>query len=147
MNRMTRRKFIKAILIITVVVLLNVFLFVNFNYIVKQTIKRRLSYLNFNSDSLEKFIADADAKNLWDMHFGYRNKKLFIKAHFFIDNPLFSLPYKHKYEEYSDFIVSRFLLSTDFFYNKMNTDREIKYLALHEPYFRPCSNPFSNLYY
>lgn len=40
-----------------------------------------------------------------------------------------------------------YLLSTDFFRNKMDESMEVKYIGLYNPYKIPCSNPFSNVYY
>ena len=40
-------------------------------------------------------------------------------------------------------IVSTYLLSSDFFTNKMDEKRVIKYVALYDPYRRPCVHPFS----
>lgn len=47
----------------------------------------------------------------------------------------------------SRMLVEDFLLSTDFFINKMDERKEVKYIALYNPYKRACSNPFSFLYY
>lgn len=43
-------------------------------------------------------------------------------------------------------IVSTYLLSSDFFINKMDEKRVIKYVALYDPYRRPCVHPFSHLH-
>ena len=42
-------------------------------------------------------------------------------------------------------LVSTFLLSSDFFINRMDESRVIKYVALFDPYLRPCTHPFSHL--
>jgi hypothetical protein len=44
-------------------------------------------------------------------------------------------------------LVSNYLLSTDFFQNKMDESRVIRYVALYDPYLRPCAHPFSHLQY
>ena len=44
-------------------------------------------------------------------------------------------------------LSNHYLLSTDFFRNKMNESLEVKYTGLYNPYKTPCSNPFSNIYY
>jgi Holliday junction resolvasome RuvABC ATP-dependent DNA helicase subunit len=44
-------------------------------------------------------------------------------------------------------LVERYLLSTDFFLNKMDESRTIKYTGYYNPYKTPCTNPFSSLYY
>lgn len=40
-------------------------------------------------------------------------------------------------------LVTTYLLSTDFFIHGMDESRTIKYIALYDPYLRPCSHPFS----
>jgi hypothetical protein len=44
-------------------------------------------------------------------------------------------------------LVSSYLLSTDFFANKMDESRMIKYVGLYDPYLRPCAHPFSAVHY
>jgi hypothetical protein len=44
-------------------------------------------------------------------------------------------------------ISQQYLLSTDFFRNKMDESKIVKYLGLFDPYLRPCANPFSEIYY
>jgi hypothetical protein len=57
-------------------------------------------------------------------------------------------PYYNKYIRYRAEIVGNFLLSTDFFWNKLNITDQIKYSGrIFTPYSYPCGNPFSNRYY
>lgn len=44
-------------------------------------------------------------------------------------------------------VVSYYLLSTDFFYNKMDESQEVKYLGFYNPYKTPCGRPFSFVFY
>ncbi|WP_205499834.1 twin-arginine translocation signal domain-containing protein [Rufibacter psychrotolerans] len=44
-------------------------------------------------------------------------------------------------------LVQSYLISTDFFLNKMDERRTIKYINRNMPYKLPCYNPFSALYY
>lgn len=44
-------------------------------------------------------------------------------------------------------IVSTYLLSSDFFINNMDEKRVVRYIALFDPYRRPCTHPFSHLHY
>jgi hypothetical protein len=58
------------------------------------------------------------------------------------------LPFKQAYNRICRDIVGNFLLSTDFFLNKMDEDREITYSGIvYGPYRSPCGNPFSGMYY
>lgn len=57
-------------------------------------------------------------------------------------------PYYNKYIQYRSEIVGNFLLSTDFFWSRLNVNDEIKYSGrIFTPYDYPCGNPFSNRYY
>src|SRR5687768_12908881 len=42
-------------------------------------------------------------------------------------------------------LITQYLLSTDFFINKMDESRLIKYVGFYNPYTRPCVHPFSHL--
>ncbi|NTS39503.1 hypothetical protein HRG84_01180 [Flavisolibacter sp. BT320] len=44
-------------------------------------------------------------------------------------------------------IVKRFLLSSDFFVNRMDESKPVKYLGLHDNNKSACFNPFSHMYY
>ena len=44
-------------------------------------------------------------------------------------------------------LVTAYMLSSDFFKNGMDESRVVKYLALYDPYLRPCAHPFSHIYY
>lgn len=47
----------------------------------------------------------------------------------------------------SEMLVKGFLLSTNFFMNKMDETRPVEYISLYNPYKQPCANPFSFMYY
>jgi hypothetical protein len=44
-------------------------------------------------------------------------------------------------------LVSSYLLSTDFFANRMDEQRTVRYVGLYDPYTRPCAHPFSHVHY
>lgn len=94
---------------------------------------------------IEKFLEDADTERLWHK-FSLRKKGL-LQAHTFIKESVLSLPNKQKYKLYRNQIVTSFLLSTDFFINKMNPNLPVHYVGLYNPYKTSCTNPFSNLHF
>ena len=65
---------------------------------------------------------------LWEMK---------IKAHYYFNVQSTS----------SKALVKDFLQATDFFYNKMDESKEVKYTGLYNVYQKPCSNPFSHYFY
>jgi hypothetical protein len=44
-------------------------------------------------------------------------------------------------------LTELYLLSTDFFRNKADESKVVKFVAYYNPYKIPCANPFSALYY
>lgn len=44
-------------------------------------------------------------------------------------------------------ITKEYLLSTDFFRNKMDESKVVKYIGFYDPYHMPCTNPFSATFY
>lgn len=44
-------------------------------------------------------------------------------------------------------ITTLYLVSTDFFQNKMDESKVVRYQSLYNPHKTPCANPFSSLYY
>ena len=44
-------------------------------------------------------------------------------------------------------ITTLYLLSTDFFQNRMDERKLVRFHSIYDPYKTPCANPFSALYY
>jgi hypothetical protein len=44
-------------------------------------------------------------------------------------------------------LVRDYLLSTDFFRNRMDESKPLQYIGLYDPYKTPCANPFSHIQY
>lgn len=118
----------------------------SFESLVKKIIVKDTASLPIAPGELDRFLADASEQGIWDRIFPFSHKQL-LKWHYYLDNRLFSLPYATNYTVYRSKVVGTFLLSTNFFKNKMDTDKPIRYEFLFDPYKYPCSNPFSNLYY
>ncbi len=142
---MTRRRFIWLVLLFVITVFTSLYLFKDFNDVVKSIIKNDTNKLRVHDETIAQFIAEAAKEKKWDQ-FNFQ-KKAFIKFCYYFNNPIFPLPFTSKYIQYRSFIVRNFLLSTDFFIHKMDVESQIRYIGLHNPYSRPCSNPFSNIYY
>lgn len=100
-------------------------------------IKNELHYLHLEEAGIEQFVADY-----------YRNH--YINQNFSAKLKIRSYYYFHVKPEKSYMVqelVDNYLLSTDFFLNKMDESREVKYVGLYHPYQRPCAHPFSALQY
>ena len=120
--------------------------FEDFDAFARKIILVDTAALKIAPGELDKFFKDVNKYKKWDSLFPKTHRQL-LKWHYYIDNKLFRLPYLTSYKTNRGKIVGTFLLSTDFFLNKMDPSLPIKYRALYDPYLYPCSNPFSNLYY
>ncbi len=97
----------------------------------------QLDYLKINRREVERFVADfyQNMKN---------NKELFTQ---FRLRALSLFKVKADDSEMVDLLTRTFLSSTDFFMNKMDESKPVRYLSLYNAYRTPCANPFSATYY
>lgn len=143
---MNRRNFAKLLVGIGAAASTGYVAFTDFYDIVDKIVRKELSYLPISDDVYDSFITDVRRERAIN-HFGTK-KELFAQIHFMSGDSLGSiLPYRYKYEQYQNDIIANFLLSTDFFQNKMDETELIRYVGLFHPYKRACSNPFSSIYY
>lgn len=117
--------------------------FSSFKKVIIDILYADLHGMKIREGDIEKFAEHAAANNPWE--FNERKKKLMATY-----DPIkwMPLPFKKEYKLYRDEVVRRFLLSTDFFINKMDESKEIKYTGIiWGPYSTPCLNPFSSMFY
>lgn len=146
-SKISRRKFIILLLLATAGALLTSFFVSTFEKVIFKILSKDLSHLNINEQLFTQFIREARENNHWNKKFFNNKKQMLVRAYYLLTYIPIPLPYEYKYLQYRSEIVGDFLLSTDFFMNKMDVNKKITYLGLYNPYKRPCSNPFSNLYY
>ncbi|HTN07993.1 hypothetical protein [Agriterribacter sp.] len=120
--------------------------FENFESLVRKILIKDTSSLNISAAEIDKYLLASRKNKSLVNGLPFPNQQL-LKWHYYLDNPLFSLPYNTKYTVDRSRIVGDFLLATDFFNNKMDTKKPVKYIDVYDPYQKPCSNPFSNLFY
>lgn len=103
-------------------------------------LERRLGYLNIDRGSFQRFTTD-----YLESRKEYR-RELTLMA-------MFSLPYRyvtpypilkqgHSLRRLEANVVSRYLLSTDFFEHGADESRALRYIDFHDPYRIACRNPF-----
>ncbi len=99
----------------------------------KGLILNELDYLKLDEKGVNQFVRDYTK----DQSANYQIK---IRSLYLI---------QAKADQYKvvDDLVKDYLLSTDFFRNKMNESKIVKYQGLYDPYKTPCANPFSFIYY
>ncbi len=109
--------------------------------IIVAILKRRVGYLRVEPDTFHDF-----AKSYISSRKDYERQLATLSA---VSLPLqFFSPYRwiaqgNALRRLEDNVVSSYLLSTDFFANSANEQREVSYISFYDPYARPCSNPFN----
>lgn len=132
---MKRRKFLAIAGVGGVLAAFASFKFITdpFDKVAKGIIKAELDYLELDEAGLDQFVAEYS--KLKD-----RNYKLTMKGY-----SLFGINSTRSGKVHQ--LVSAYLLSSDFFQNKMDEKRVVKYVGLYDPYSRPCAHPFSHAHY
>jgi hypothetical protein len=97
-------------------------------------ITREFSYLKLDPKGVARFVDDY----LKDPLSGYTHKEL--KASYALR------AVADRSAMVAD-LTRRYLLSSDYFLNKMDENRTVQYLGMYNPYRSPCANPFSSLHY
>ncbi len=122
--------------------------FQNFEKFARKIIIKDTASLKLNPEEIDKFFkAVSESKfNVLDDLFPFHHRQL-LKWHYYIDNGLFTLPYRVNYNAYRNKIVMIFLLSTNFFKNRMDESKPVYFTSVYDPYQIPCCNPFSNIFY
>jgi hypothetical protein len=132
---MKRRNFLTIAGIGSVVAAITSFKFTStsFDDAVVNIIRQELPYLNLDEEGIRKF-ADEYAKDANNTY------KLTLRGYSILGiNSSKSGKIRN--------MISTYLLSTDFFINKMDEKQLVKYLGFYNPYKRPCANPFTRTFY
>jgi hypothetical protein len=98
-------------------------------------IMNEFSYLTLDEQGVEQYV---DAYFKYDRFTPHLDVKL--KSYYL-------LGVKSNRSSIIDSLAKKYLLSTDFFLNKMDESRTIKYVGFYNPYQFPCANPFSHIHY
>lgn len=97
-------------------------------------IKDELSYLKLEEGSVEKYVND---------YFSYSND-IFFKMKL---KSMYYLNITWKNSNLIKELIKTYLLSSDFFINKMDENKVVRYLGLYSPYKSPVPNPFAYTLY
>lgn len=139
---LTRRTVLKSIISIPIVLSGSYLLFrPDYLTIVERAVYNKLDFLALDPEGVKKFSKDFIAI--------YNKTALKVIS---IDiaiqlNRRFTgyAPLVDRIQVFEDFVVSKYLISSDYFVNNQSQDRLIKYrnITLTAPYLSPCSNPFA----
>lgn len=146
---MQRRKFIKLAglgVLVGLGAAATYTLLAPFESIIFSVLKRDLKNLNIAENDMRSYAHDAALHNPY--HFSIAKIKMISLFSQLENIGIKGRPFYNKYKQYRSDMVGNFLLSTDFFWNKLSEKDEIKYSGrIFTPYNYPCGNPFSNRYY
>jgi len=98
-------------------------------------ITKEFSYLKLDKKGVEQFVSD-----YYGNQNGPLNTQLKLKSYYF-------LGVQSDRSGLVDDLTRRYIISTDFFLNKMDESKPVNYLGMYDPYTRPCAHPFSSMYY
>jgi hypothetical protein len=113
--------------------------------LISSILQHDLKDLKISDQDIATYASDAARLNV----FKYTNSKWKFLAVYTQLTPFWpALPWMPKYFQFRAEIVGNFLLSTGYFWNKMNETETVRYSGrIYTPYNYPCGNPFSNLFY
>lgn len=109
------------------------FLTTSFEDSAEMVIKKELDFLILDTGGVKEFAKQYS-------HTKDKAYKLAIRAYALIGIKASQSGKVHQ-------LVSNYLLSTDFFIHQRDEFRKIEFVALYNPYTRPCAHPFSNIQY
>ncbi|HEY9049718.1 MAG TPA: hypothetical protein VIN08_27660 [Ohtaekwangia sp.] len=139
---MNRRSFIRLSLL-AIPAAIAAYLLLNFDKVVKRILIADTQSLKVPDEAIDRFLNEAKREHFWNK-FSF-SKKMFICVQHFFSSLGIKLKYHTKYVQYRSMITGQFLLSTDFFLNKMDPSKDVTYIGFFNPYKTGCSNPFSSL--
>ena len=140
---MKRRKFISIAAVGSAVIAIPTIGFSSnafFKQAVTSIIHRELGYLKLDEQGVNKFVDDFTVETNSRSLSSSQKMKMKVGSEYLFPGSVDTTLVK-------DRIVTLFLLSSDFFINKMNEKRTVQYIGLFDSNKKPCTNPFSHLYY
>ena len=110
--------------------------------IIISIVRKKLGYLKINKSELKRFASDFQKE--------MSRKQRIIGSWAGMLGPLYSLveiykisPISDRFRNFEELVVTTFLLSSDFFRNGADLNRDVKYIALYDPMETGCENPFA----
>lgn len=148
MAKISRRAFLACTLAGVAVLVATPYAFYQWRYgkptnVVMAVLKRRVGYLRNEPGSFERFAHEyVEYKH---EHMRQLARMSVIALPFTYVTLYRWLPMGHSLRRLEDNIVTKYLLSTDFFLHGGDESRVVTYLSFYEPQLAPCRNPFVHL--
>jgi hypothetical protein len=148
MTKLSRRAFLAGVLGGAAVLVAAPYAFYHWRLgkptsVIVAILKRRVGYLKNEPGSFERFAREyVDYKSKYATQLGRLSAIAFPLTHMTFYR---WLPMGHPLRRLEDNVVTKYLLSTDFFQHNADESRSLQYLSFYEPQHAPCRNPFVNL--
>lgn len=131
-----RRKFLEIAGIGAAVVLLPISVFLavkSLEDIAVDLITNEFDYLKLDPDGVRKYVQDYLQKDKPGIASSIKWRSYYV------------LNFHSKDSDNIKFLVTYYLLSSDFFINKMDESKTVRYMGINHQYTAPCSSHFSYL--
>jgi len=109
--------------------------------VIVSILERRVGYLNVDRVTFRHFAKDYLLSRQQHSRMMSLLSGLSLPLRYF--SPYDWLQQNSGYQRLEDSIVSLYLLSTDFFQNDANEQRQVAYLSFYDPFVTVCRNPFN----
>jgi len=104
---------------------------------------KRIAFLHWDRGEVKQFIQDFMADDRNANFLQKVNKLSYLYPIYNYSHLLEATHYANKLHNFEERVISRFLLSTDFFWDGANEKQVITYLNYYDPHRSPCQNPFA----
>ena len=106
-------------------------------------LRKKLGYLELDEGDVERFLDDfLSDQNPHPLRSRLRRLHSGLPLYEYTDI-LAATSLAGRVEALEEWLVTSFLLSSDFFGNNADTTRVVHYVAFYDPYRLPCTNPFA----
>ena len=142
----SKRRFLKSTLLFAPVIGAGFYYnSVSYEKLIQKAIYTRLHYLKLDTQGVSTFARDY-AENF------YKSKKTIISIDLAVTANEFFPGFtrlSERVHNYEDYIVIKFLESSNFFFNGSDENKPVKYLGINhaDPYNVYCTNPFADFSY
>lgn len=113
--------------------------------LVKASIRKKLSYLDHDEAELSRFAADY-VDFMPDVTKRQVSLLVMLLPVYLVSDLLYATPARGRITLLENTVVTKYLMSTDYFYQKASADGSLRYIGLYwPPRSMPCGNPFADL--
>lgn len=113
--------------------------------LIKTAVRKKLPYLEHDDDALSKF-ARAYVDQMPDYSKQHTALLAALLPVYAVSDLLSATPARGRIQLLENTVVTKYLMSTDYFYRAESASGPLRFIGLYwPPYSMPCGNPFANL--